>query len=118
MKVIIALWLCLLMNVSFAQTRPWTDEEKLLGATALTLHAIDISQTSYGMRQGYRELNPILGNRPHEDKLAGFFVLSSLAAYYILDSYEDNRKVALYTLIGVKTVTIGYHASIGLKVRF
>lgn len=118
MKYIIALWLCLLMSVSNAETRPWTDEEKMLGATALTLHAIDTSQTSYAMRHGYKELNPILGTHPHEDKLAAFFVLSALGVYYFLDNQEDNRKTTLYIIIGAKSMIVGRHAGMGLKVRF
>lgn len=118
MKLVIALWLCLLMNVSFAENRPWTDEEKLLGATALTLHAIDTSQTSYGMKHGYRELNPILGSHPSDDKLAAFFVLSTLGAYHVLDTYEEDRKIGLYWVIGVKSIVVRRHIGMGLKVRF
>lgn len=118
MKTIIALWLCLLMSASQAQSRPWTDEEKLLGATALTLHAIDTAQTSYGMKHGYRELNPILGSHPSDDKLAAFFVLSTLGSFYILDTYEEDRKIGLYWMIGVKSIVVGRHIGMGLKVRF
>jgi len=119
MKAIVALWLCLLMNTTFAESsRPWTEQEKLLGSVALALHATDVAQTSYGLRQGYHEMNPLLGRHPHEDKLAAFFVLSSLATYYYLNEYEEHRKVSLYAIIGFKSILVGRHIGMGLKVRF
>lgn len=118
MKYLFALWLCCLMNVSLAENRPWTDQEKLLGATALTLHAMDIAQTSYGMRQGYRELNPLIGSHPHEDKLAAIFLASAIGAYWFLDEVQEHRKVTLYAIIGVKSIIVGRHIGMGLKVRF
>lgn len=118
MKYLFALWLCCLMNVSLAENRPWTEQEKLLGATALTLHAMDVAQTSYAMRQGYRELNPVIGSHPHEDKLAAIFVASAIGAYWFLDEVQEHRKVTLYAIIGVKSILVGRHIGMGLKVRF
>lgn len=118
MKYLIALWLCCLMNVSLAENKPWTEQEKLLGATALTLHAVDVAQTSYGIRNGFHEMNPLMGRHPHEDKLAAFFVLSSLATYYYLDNNPEHRTVSLYTIIGMKSILVGRHIGMGLKVRF
>lgn len=118
MKYLFALWLCCLMNVSLAETRPWTEQEKLLGAAALTLHAMDFSQTSYGIRQGYKELNPMIGSQPHEDKLAAMFVASAIGAYLFMDEYDEHRKLTLYAIIGVKSVIVGRHIGMGLKVRF
>ena len=118
MKWFIALWLCLLMSDLQAQTKPWTDEEKLLGATALALNAIDFSQTAYGMRHGYREVNPFLGSHPSQDKIAAAFILTSLLGYYILDECDDQRKTGLYIAIGLKSIAISHNMSIGLKVRF
>jgi len=118
MKALVALWLCCLMNSTLAESKPWTEQEKLLGTVALALHATDVAQTTYGLRQGYHEMNPLLGRHPHEDKLAGFFVLSSLATYYFLDTHPEHRKVSLYAIIGFKSILVGRHMEMGLKVRF
>lgn len=118
MKYLIALWLCLLMNVSLAQTRPWTDEEVKLGVTALTLHALDFSQTSYAMKHGYKELNPLLGSHPSDGKLISAFLLSTVVMYYIIDQSEDNRKEIMYTAIGIKLLVVGRHALMGIHIPF
>ena len=118
MKYLLALWLCCLMNVSLAENRPWSEEEKKLAAVAMTLHAVDFAQTSYGIRQGYRELNPVIGSHPHEDRLAAFFVASAIGAYLFMDEFEEHRKVSLYAIIGVKSILVGRHIGMGLKVRF
>lgn len=118
MKTLLVAAFLFFTSNAYSENRPWTEQEKLLGATALTLHAIDISQTSYGMRQGHIEHNPLLGRQPHEDKLAGFFIVSSLLTYYLLDNYEKERKVLLYALVGSKAILVGRHAEMGIKVRF
>jgi len=118
MKAIIALLLCCLMNTTFAQSRPWTEEEKRLAAVALTLHAVDFAQTSYGIRQGFHEKNPLIGSHPHEDRLALMMVTSAIGAYLFLDEFDEKRKVSLYAIIGVKSILVGRHIGMGLKVRF
>jgi hypothetical protein len=118
MKSIVALLLCVLMSATNAQSRPWNDEEKLLGTVALALHATDFAQTSYGIRQGYHEMNPIIGTHPHEDKLALMMISSAIGAYLFLDEYEKHRKVSLYAIIGVKSIIVGRHIGMGLKIRF
>ena len=99
----------------------WTDNEKLLyGAASLALLA-DYKSTSSVLypNQGYRELNPFLGEQPSKDKLTLWFIGWITAHYFIADSLNhEDRKQWLITITIVETAAASHNVSIGAKIRF
>ena len=67
MKKILGVVLLLLSVNTYADSREWTKEEKLWGATAGALLAADWATTrnmTHRYNEDYYEQNPLLGQRP------------------------------------------------------
>lgn len=57
-----------LASAEFRHFDEWTDKEKALAISYTAASYIDHRQTRVGLRQGYKEANPIYGSNPHRDK--------------------------------------------------
>ena len=113
----------LLLTVPFcvnAQTREWTDDEKLLGVAAGVLSAADwsISRNMTQHYDRYSEMNPILGSKPSLGKINTHFLISLPLIYYTADHLENYRKGILTTMVVLETVNVGHMLSIGLHFQF
>ena len=122
MKHLITIFL-LLISLS-AQAAPfdgWTDTEKALLVTGELALLADYKSTSSVLYpdQGYREMNPFLGQQPGQDRLTAWFVGWMIGNYFIANSLDhDTRVKYLLTLTIVETAAAGHNISIGAKINF
>lgn len=103
----------------------WTAADTKREAVYLTLHFIDYKQTLaipdrckiFG--GSCRELNPILGKYPHEDKVAAYFVGAAVLQYTIARALPaEYRKAFQYISIGCGLGFVAHNFSIGIKAKF
>ena len=113
----------LLLTVPFcveAQTREWTDNEKLLGVAAGVLLAADwtLSKDMSRHYDQYHEMNPLLGKNPSVGRLNSHMLLTIPLVYFAADNAEKYRKEVLSTVILLESVNVGHMLSIGLHFQF
>lgn len=105
-----------------AQTREWTDDEKLLGATSAVLMASDWSMTRDMIKNHppgkYFEANPLLGPTPTLGELNRHFLIFSPLMYITSNHYEVHRKTLLTTFVIVELVNVTHMYHIGLRFSF
>lgn len=85
--------LCLTPSVANAEFRhfdEWTKKEKTLYTSYVVASYIDHRQTRVGLRNGYREANPIFGDNPHRDKSILINSLILAGTYYVVGAYEPD----------------------------
>jgi len=119
-----ALVILLLLCSLHAEAEPfenWTPTEKaLFAATQLALLA-DYKSTSSLLYpdRGYRELNPLIGEQPGNDRLAAWFVGLSLGHYFIADylGHED-RKTYLWIVPSIHAAATLNNLSLGATIKF
>ena len=122
MKRILAIIL-MLFSLS-AKAEPfanWTDKEKLLYGTASLAMLADYKSTSSVLypNQGYREMNPFLGEQPSKDKLTAWFVGWMIGHYFIANSMDhENRSKYLLTITIIESAAAAHNVSIGATIRF
>ena len=120
-KLILAAALTFFSFTASASWDDWDSTDKALGATALTLTAVDMLQTVYISKNGdrFHETNPILGEHPSTGKVYGYFAASAVAGYLIMDSLPPNWRKAFAggaILLEANMVTRNYQ--LGIKMSF
>jgi hypothetical protein len=119
MKYVICV-LLLLCGQSYAQNRPWSEDEKRLFYVHSALVVADWSQTRQIAKNplDYREYNPILGKHPSVEKVDLLFAASLVGSYYLFDSMDENRQKYLITASIVRGVVVGHNLNLGLRIGF
>lgn len=118
-KSLIILMFC--SNICFAETRPWTDEEKYWGAALGVALLADWSSTRYAARHGWNgviENNPLLGETPSVSKLDRHFLIGIPLLYFGIDRFEKNRKFLLMGFTGIELYAAHNNARVGLRFQF
>ena len=123
MKHLILL-LCLLSSYCHASDENhWSTQDKTQFATYTALSVIDYSQTSWAMKQKdsegnylYEEKNPLLGNRPSDEKIAIAQLLGIGVMYYDIEHYGDKHRKLRWVIIAIKTAVVIHNNSVGLTV--
>lgn len=104
-----------------AQTREWTDDEKLLGTASGVLIASDwlLTRDMIKNHSGkYFELNPLLGPTPSLGELNRHFLMFTPLLYFTVNHFEGQRKNLLATFVIIETLNISHMYSIGLRFSF
>jgi hypothetical protein len=98
----------------------WDKEDKELFATFGTLMAVDMFQTRYIFEHDeYRELNPVIDNYFRDEKVYGYFALTTLGAYLIANNLQPkHRKTFLRYMCMVQIGVTSNNASIGIGFSF
>jgi len=115
--------LCLIPSVAHAEFRhfnEWSNKERALFLAYNTAAYIDHRQTRVGLRNGYKETNPLYG-QAHRDKSAAINFLISSGIYYAVGKYaEDDLTMHVSTLLLTRTAVVIHNDSIGIswKVAF
>ena len=81
-----------------------------------TLHIIDYQQTLNVLKNGYYELNPILGRKPTKSKIDTYFItvylLNTGISYYLYNNHKNTYRYYMGFLIGLKSFVIYYNFSV------
>jgi hypothetical protein len=122
MKYLLAIILSMVSLI--AQAAPfegWTDTEKALLVTSELALLADYKSTSSVLypSRGYKEMNPLIGEQPGQDRLTAWFVGWMIGHYFIANSLDhDTRVKYLLTLTIVETMAAGHNVSIGARINF
>lgn len=85
--------------------RPWTKGEKVAGAAFVVAHTANWYSTKrHQSFDNITEMNPILGERPSQEQIAGYFLLSGLAGLGIAHIMPEYR----YWILAPYTATNFY----------
>lgn len=122
MKYLLAIILMLSALCSYAEPfEGWTDKEKLLYGTASLAMLADYKSTSSVLYpdQGYKEMNPFIGERPGQDRLAAWFIGWAIGHYFIANSMShETRTTYLLSVTIVETAAAAHNISIGARINF
>jgi hypothetical protein len=104
-------------HAEFRHFNEWSTKEKSLFLAYNTAAYIDHRQTRVGLRNGYREMNPLYGHA-HRDKSAAINLLISGTAYYLVGSYEEDAlQYPLLALALSRTAVVVHNDSVGISWR-
>jgi len=107
-------------SAEFRHFSEWTKKEQSLFLAYHTVAYIDHRQTRVGLRNGYRETNPIYG-QAHRDKSILINGIVAAGAYYLIGKNEPNH-FNLTLAIGTagRAAAVYHNDSIGVswKVAF
>jgi hypothetical protein len=122
MKKILAIILLLISLNIQAQSRDWTQEEKLWGAAAGTLLLADWA-TTYNMTHRYHEgyyekYNLLLGPTPSAGAVNLYFLTVTPAVFLAADYFSNYRKEILQATSLIEIIMVGNNLRIGLKIQF
>jgi len=122
MKKILAIVLLLISLNIQAQSREWTNEEKLWGVTAGTLLLADWA-TTYNMTHRYHEgyyekYNFLLGPTPSAGMVNLYFLTVTPAVFLAADYFGNYRKEILQATSLIEIIMVGNNLRIGLKIQF
>lgn len=122
MKYLLAIMLMLCSLTARAELfENWTDKEKILYGTATLAMLADYKSTSSVLypNQGYRELNPFLGEQPGKDRLTAWFVGWAIGHYFIANSMDhEQRSRYLLTITIIESAAAAHNISIGARINF
>jgi hypothetical protein len=113
--------LVLLSLNAHAETREWTSEEKLWGATTGVLLLGDWATTNNMTRrysENYYEHNPLLGKHPTANTVNLYFLVVTPAVFLAADYFEDYRKEILQATSALELIIVGNNLRIGLHFQF
>lgn len=120
-KLFIVVFLALVTNVSLAENRPWTSEERAWGYAAGAMLLGDWITTrnmTKRYNEGYYEHNPFLGRHPTTAQVNRHFAISVPIVFLIADNWEKERKNFLITITVVEGLFVANNLSIGLRLQY
>jgi len=118
---ILLLFMSIFPSFSLAEEKnSWDKEDKELFATFGTLMAVDMLQTRYIFEHDeYTETNPLIDNYFSDEKVYGYFALTTLGAYLIANNLQpEQRKSFLRYLCMLQIGVTNNNASIGIGFSF
>ena len=121
MKKLLGMVLLVLSLNTHADSREWTKEEKLWGATAGVLLAADWATTrnmTHRYNEGYYERNPLLSRQPSANAVNLYFLAVTPAVFLAADYFSDYRKEILQATSLIELIMVGNNLRIGLKFQF
>lgn len=110
-----------LLTALQAKAEPWTTEQKAVAAVGAAALVVDYGQTRWVTQRcnGCYERNPLLGRHPHQDKVAGYFLLVPVVTYLVADHLKsDTRTKFLYVTAGLQLAVVGRNVQFGYKTSF
>jgi hypothetical protein len=120
-KLLLTIILILVSVNVYADSREWTKEEKLWGATAGVLLAADWATTrnmTHRYNEGYYERNPLLSRQPSTNAVNLYFLAVTPAVFLAADYFSNYRKEILQATSLIELIMVGNNLSIGLKIQF
>lgn len=99
----------------------WGKVDTQREATWQIIRLIDYGQTLDIAKNParYREINPMLGERPSVDRVHVYMITSAMLHYYIARNLKPKyRRVFQYISIGLSSTAVAHNASVGLRINF
>jgi hypothetical protein len=122
MKKTLGIVLLLLSLNTHADSREWTNEEKLWGAAAGTLLLADWATThnmTHRYHEGYYEkYNLLLGPTPSNGTVNLYFLTVTPAVFLAADYFSNYRKEILQATSLIELIMVNNNLRIGLKIQF
>ena len=121
MKKILGIALLVLSLNIHAESREWTTEEKMWGATAGALLVGDWATThnmTHRYNENYHERNPLLGARPTANRVNLYFLTMAPVIFLTADYFGDYRKEILQATSVLELIMVGNNLRIGLHFQF
>ena len=122
MRFILSIVLLVFTTFSYAEPfNGWTDKEKILYGTATLAMLADYKSTASVLypNQGYKEMNPFLGEQPSKSKLTAWFIGWAIGHYFIVNNLDhEYRTDYLLTVTIVHGLAATHNVSIGAKIQF
>ena len=121
MKILLAILLAVFVGTVSAETRNWTESEKLWGATAGVLLLGDWATTNnmtHRYKEGYYEHNPLLGPHPTANQVNLHFLIAVPAVYLLADQVPNYRTEILQVTSMVELIAVGNNLRLGLRFQF
>ena len=121
MKILLTVTLFLFFNTASAETREWTNNEKIWGATTGVLLLGDWATTrnmTHRYNEGYYERNPLLGRHPTANRVNLYFLTVTPAIFLAADYFGNYRKEILQATSALELIMIGNNLRIGLHFQF
>ena len=121
-KIILVLAVLFCVNVSTVKAfdlDEWSKADTVYQATFMTLMTVDWFQTKLAVKDGMRELNPILGDRPSLNEIDAFGG-AVMVAHCVISRMlpkEYRRKWQILT-IGIETQTVYHNYNVGVRIEF
>jgi hypothetical protein len=120
MKILLVLFV-LWFSTAQAETREWTDNEKVWGVIDGALLLSDWATThnmTHRYNEGYYERNPLLGAHPTTAQVnLHFFVVIPLI-YLAADQVPEYRTEILQAVSAVELIAVGNNLRLGLHFQF
>jgi hypothetical protein len=122
MTKILSIALLLLSLNSHADSREWTNEEKVWGSAVGALLLADWA-TTHNITQRYHEgyyekYNVLLGSKPSAGAVNLYFLTVTPAVFLAADYFSNYRKEILQATSLVELIMVGNNLRIGLKIQF
>jgi hypothetical protein len=121
MKKILGIALLFLSLNSHAESREWSTEEKIWGATTGALLVGDWATThdmTHRYNENYHERNPLLGQRPTANTVNLYFLTVAPVIFLAADYFGDYRKEILQATSVLELIMVGNNLRIGLHFQF
>jgi len=112
--------LFLTLIASLAHAEEWGKSERVEEGVFLSLMSVDALTTlDIKNHVGNRETNIILGDHPSDASVIGYFGLTALIQYLIVDSLpNEHRALVIGMTITPEIYAVNKNLKVGLSVRF
>jgi hypothetical protein len=123
-KTLLLFILILLPSLGQAKVKDWSDTDRVLYNTLLTLQVIDTIQTMNMVEcrnnktcSNLYEQNPLLGKYPNKKEVLVFKAGMNYVLYKYLDNlpYHEDRRISLAIAVGLSIVIVHTNFSNGLS---
>lgn len=121
MKYLILIIFLIYSSFCNAQTKEWTDTDKILftaSTVALTLDWASTRNMTRRYNEGYEERNIILGKHPSRTRIDLHFMFFIPLNYFIADYAGENRPYYLTAITLVELMAIQNNKRVGLHFTF
>ena len=121
-KILISVLLFTLSFCALAETAPWTEEEKIWGAIAVTALVADWGTTrdaTNHWNDGYYETNPLMGKTPTRQEVDTHFMIWIPLILIVADQLpREQRKFFLATTSIIEVYGAANNMQLGFRIRF
>lgn len=87
----------------------WGPKEQRAFAFSAACHVTDLMQTDWALEHGYREMNPLYGDRPSDNQLVAGKAAALAATWWVAEQYEGDDRWKVIALATVPCLAVVAH---------